>query len=127
MAGSHDYFLSGDHEAGKNVVAGSLAQQGFEVTSTPKGGLFVARGSKAKTLWLGGAAGKNFRVSFVVEYFADAHGNLVARFNRELGGGMLKGGAIGAGLTTNAFSEAASALHQQLAGSQLLVGYVENA
>lgn len=110
MASAHDFFLLGDHDAACHLVASSLQGQGFTVTATPTGGLLAKRGSAAATVWLGGLAGKNFHVSFVVDFMVDQQGRLVARLNRNMAGGALKGGAIGAAKTNTAFEETANAL-----------------
>lgn len=122
MASNHDYFLAGDQETGKALVANALTQLGFEVTPTPNGGFTAKRGSFTKTMWLGAMAGKNFHVTFVVEFFTDPQGNLVARLSRSLGGGMAKGGAIGVAKTETAFGETAASLLQLLSASQRLLG-----
>ncbi|KAB1660234.1 hypothetical protein F8O01_02560 [Pseudoclavibacter chungangensis] len=121
MAGYTDYFISGDHVAGKGAVAAALQQQGFRVESTPAGGLAIERGSLGTTLLLGGLAGKNFHVKFVVEFSVDEHGTLVARLHREMSRGALKGGAIGAAKTSNAFDDTARALDEQLRAHGLLL------
>ena len=99
MASNHDYFLAGDHESGKALVADALTQLGFEVATTPNGGFTAKRGSFAKTMWLGAMAGKNFHVTFIVEFFTDAQGALVARLSRSLGSSGVKGGALGVAKT----------------------------
>jgi len=110
MASAHDFFLLGDHDAARHLVASALQGQGFTVTATPTGGLLAKRGSTAATVWLGALAGKNFHVSFVVDFMVDQQGRLVARLNRNMTGGALKGGAIGAAKTNTAFEETANAL-----------------
>jgi len=110
MASAHDFFLLGDHEAAKHLVASTLQSEGFTVTTTPTGGLLAKRGSAAATVWLGGLAGKNFHLSFVVDFMVDQQGRLVARLNRNLTGGALKGGAIGASKTNTAFEQTANAI-----------------
>lgn len=110
MASAHDFFLLGDHEAAKQLVFSALAAEGFTVTSTPTGGLLAKRGSAASTFWLGAFAGKNFQMSFLVDFMVDQQGRLVARLNRNMAGGALKGGAIGAAKTDTAFQETANAI-----------------
>lgn len=124
MASNHDYFLAGDHESGKALVADALTQLGFEVATTPNGGFTAKRGSFAKTMWLGAMAGKNFHVTFIVEFFTDAQGALVARLSRSLGSSMVKGGAIGVAKTETMFGEIASSLLQALSTSGRLLGNV---
>lgn len=124
MASTHDYFLSGDHASGKTLVGDALTQLGFEVIQMPSGGFTAKRGSFAKTMWLGAMAGKNFHITFFVEFFTDQAGNLVARLSRSLGTGMVKGGAIGVAKTETAFGETAAGLLSILAASQRLLGNV---
>jgi hypothetical protein len=110
MAGTYDIFLTGQQQTGKDLIAQSLSSQGFAIESTPNGGYLARRGSRAATIWLGAMAGKNFQVTFIVEFFSAADGNLVARLSRNLAAGALKGGAIGVGKTNNAFIDTANAL-----------------
>ncbi|GIT82137.1 hypothetical protein LLS1_38060 [Leifsonia sp. LS1] len=110
MASAHDFFLLGDHEAARQLVVSALQSEGFVVTTTPTGGLLAKRGSAASTFWLGAWAGKNFQVSFLVDFMVDQQGRLVARLNRNMAGGALKGGAIGAAKTDAAFQETANAI-----------------
>ncbi|AAT88441.1 hypothetical protein Lxx04500 [Leifsonia xyli subsp. xyli str. CTCB07] len=90
------------------------------MTSTPSGGLLAKRGSDAATIWLGGLAGKNFQVTLTVDFMVDAEGRLVARLNRNMAGGVLKGGAIGAAKTDAAFQETANAIAAALHTSGVL-------
>jgi hypothetical protein len=110
MATAHDFFLLGDHGAGRQLVVTALQNDGFAVTSTPTGGLLAKRGSTAATVWLGALAGKNFQVSFQVDFMVDQQGRLVARLHRNLTAGALKGGAIGAAKTDTAFQQTANAI-----------------
>jgi len=110
MASAHDFFLLGDHEAAKQLVVSALTSEGFVVTSTPTGGLLAKRGSAASTFWLGAFAGKNFQLTFLVDFMVDQQGRLVARLNRNMAGGGLKGGGIGAAKTDTAFQETANAI-----------------
>jgi hypothetical protein len=126
VATSSDFFITGDHEAGKALVASALQSQGFTVTSTPKGGLLAKRGSTAATIWLGAMAGKNFQVTFNVEFFVDAEGKLVARLTRDMASGALKGGAIGASKTNTAFVETAGAIGAALTNSGAFAGNVNH-
>lgn len=124
---SHDFFINGDHTAARAVVASTLGAQGFTVTALPTGtSIVAARGSKAATLWLGALAGKSFHVSFAVDYSQDAEGRLIARLNRDMTAGALKGGAIGAARTKAAFEETANALQTALASSGRLAASVAN-
>ena len=57
------------------------------------------------TVLFGGLAGRRFQLTFTSEFFIDDQGVLVARLNRNMAGGALKGGALGATKTENAFVE----------------------
>ena len=125
---SHDFIISGDPATARQSINSALQAQGFTVEDLPNGTTTVAsRGSKAKTFWLGAMAGKGFHVSFAVDYSQDAAGNLVARLNRDMVSGALKGGAIGASKTKTMFEETANALQNALSQSGNLVGSVANA
>jgi len=124
MASIHDFFISGEHEQGKHRVAEALQSQGFTIESTPNGGFLAKRGSLAKTLWLGAFAGKDFQVTFIVEFFVDAAGQLVARLNRDIGAGLLKGGAIGASKTSTAFDETVNGIGTSLTAAGVYAGGV---
>jgi hypothetical protein len=110
VAGTYDLFLSGEQQKAKDVIVQSLASQGFALEQTPNGGYLAKRGSAGATLWLGAMAGKNFQVTFIVEFFTGEDGGLVARLSRNMAAGALKGGAIGASKTNNAFIDTANAL-----------------
>lgn len=122
MASSFDYFIAGDHNSGKIRVGDHLTALGYEVATDEQGRYVASRGSLQKTVWLGAMAGKNFHVSFTVEFMVDQQGQLVARLNRNMGGGALKGGALGAAKVDSAFVEAANALSNGLATDGILVG-----
>jgi len=127
MASSYDYFLTGDHALAKDAVARALASEGFRVETNAAGGFNAKRGSMAATVWLGAWGGKKrFHVSFLVQFFVDAHGQLVARLNRDMASGMLKGGAVGANMTRNAFIDTAAALTVQLQASGIYAGELAN-
>jgi len=126
MASVHDFFLTGDHEAAKAQVASALQAEGFAITPTPKGGLLAKRGSMPITLLLGAMAGKNFQVTFTVEYLVDDSGQLVARLSRDIAAGALKGGAIGANMTNNKFVDTAAALSTALGGTGILASSKSN-
>lgn len=110
MASSHDFFTLGDHDAARRLTVEALNSQGFTVTTTPAGGLLAKRGSTAATVWLGALAGKNFQVTLLVDFMVDHEGRLVVRLNRNMAGGAMKGGAIGAAKTDTAFQETANAI-----------------
>jgi len=120
MAKAHDFFIIGEHENGRRIVASALQSEGFAVTATPAGGLLAKRGSTAMTVLLGGLAGNNFQQTFLVDFMVDQHGRLVARLNRNMAGGALKGGAIGAAKTDSAFQQTANAIAAALHGAGAL-------
>ena len=120
MASAHDFFLVGDHGFARQFVASTLGSEGFVVSTTPTGGLLAKRGSGAATLWLGALAGKNFQITFVVDFMVDGQGRLVARLNRNMTGGALKGGALGAAKTDTAFKETVNALASALHNAGIL-------
>ncbi|KRC47271.1 hypothetical protein ASE16_18300 [Leifsonia sp. Root227] len=120
MAKAHDFFIIGDHENGRRIVASALQSEGFAVTATPAGGLLAKRGSTAMTVLLGGLAGNNFQQTFLVDFMVDQHGRLVARLNRNMAGAALKGGAIGAAKTDSAFQQTANAIAAALHGAGAL-------
>ncbi|MBI5160356.1 MAG: hypothetical protein HY996_02925 [Micrococcales bacterium] len=96
MAASTTFVLSGDPAAARAVVDGVVAERGYTGELTPNGTVKVSRGSLPKTLLLGALAGKNFHLTYLLDYGTDAAGNTTATLHRELGGSALKGGAIGA-------------------------------
>jgi hypothetical protein len=126
VASSYDFFISGDHTAGRELVATTLTSQGFSLEASQTGGLIARRGNQTATIWLGGLAGKNFHVSFGVDFFVDQYGQLVARLNRNMGLGALKGGAIGASKTDSAFVETANAIGGALSTAGVLTGSLSN-
>jgi hypothetical protein len=105
MATSYDLFFSGDHETAKRRLGGAFEQQGYTLGTRPDNNWVASRGSKTKTFWLGGLAGKGFFLTFEITFFQDATGALVARFNRNVAGGALRGGAIGAARASSAFAD----------------------
>ncbi|MGN7799238.1 hypothetical protein [Leifsonia sp. 22587] len=121
MPSAHDFVLTTDHETGRRVIASALEGQGFTVSQTPTGGFLARRGSTAMTVLLGGWAGDRFQVSFVVDFFVDGENRMVARLNRDMTSGALKGGAIGAAKVNSAFQETANALHAVLHGNAMLL------
>ena len=127
MASSHDYFLTGNHDAAKEAVSRALATEGFRVTSNSTGGFNASRGSLAATLLIGAMFGKKrFHVAFIVQFFTDAEDRLVARLNRDMASGFLKAGAGGAKITRAMFDETAAALTVQLQSSGIYAGELAN-
>jgi hypothetical protein len=123
VAGQYDIFFSGEAQAAKDLVTRVLGEQGFAVTANPNGGLTAARGSAGMTALLGGLAGKNLQMTFFVEFFTGTDGSPVVRLSRNTAAGALKGGAIGAGRTNNAFVDVVNAV---VAAAQAAGSYVNS-
>ena len=106
-------------QAAKDLVVRVLGEQGFTTETNPNGGLTAKRGSAGATLLLGGLAGKNLQMTFFVQYFDGSDGSLDVRLSRNTAAGALKGGAIGASRTNNAFIDVVNAVAAaaQTAGS----------
>lgn len=118
-----DYFLIGDHEAARQRFVEALNGQGFTLTQRPDGSFSVERGSKSATFWLGAFAGKQkqhlvFSASFFVH-----EGQLVARVQRETGGGAMAG-AIGVARSNSAFAEVDQAIGQSMTNAGILANVV---
>jgi hypothetical protein len=126
MASSHDFFIAGDHHAARSMVCQALEGLGYTISPTRGDGILADRGSTAATVLWGAMAGKKFRVSFPVDFMVDQRGLLVARLNRSLMGGALKGGAIGAAKTNSAFQDAADAIGVAVNRAGLLVETAPN-
>ncbi len=126
MATSYDLFFSGDHEGAKHQLGTAFEKNGFTVQTRPDNNWVASRGSAAKTFWLGGLAGKSFRLTFEIAFFSASDGSLIARFNRNLAGGALRGGAIGANIANNAFNATYSQLVSDLQPSGVLARSVAN-
>jgi hypothetical protein len=110
VAGQYDIFISGDAQAAKDLVARIVGEQGFTAETNPNGGLTAKRGSAGVTFLLGGLAGKNLQMTFFVEFLAAPDGSLDVRLHRNTAAGALKGGAIGASRTNNAFVDLVNAI-----------------
>lgn len=117
---SYDYFFSGDHESARRLVEATLQQEGYRLETVPNGSTRATRGDLTRTLLLGALAGKAFHTVLFVQWFVDDQQRLVARLSRDLGSGLVKGGALGANKAHNAFVEVAGALGRAAsAGGQL--------
>jgi hypothetical protein len=127
MASSYDLFFTGDHDVAKTRFGAAFAQAGFTVQARPDGNWVVSRGSNTRTILLGGLAGKAFFLSFEVSFLVDADGSLVARLNRNLAGGALRGGAIGAAKANNAFTDTYNSLLQSLTPDGTVARSIANA
>jgi hypothetical protein len=110
VAGQYDLHLSGDAQAAKDLVARVFGEQGFTIETNPNGGFTAKRGSAGMTALLGGLAGKNLQMTFFAEFLVGPEGEPIVRISRNLGASALKGGAIGASRTNNAFVDAVNAI-----------------
>jgi len=120
---SYDYFFGGPHDAARHLIDATVQAQGYTLEQMPNGSVKAVRGSLAKTLLLGGLAGRGFHVVLWLSYFVDDQGRLVVRLSRDLGTAAVKGGAIGASKAHAAFVDVATALgHAASAGSGGAVG-----
>jgi hypothetical protein len=124
MASTYDFFIGGDHESAKRLVADALRGQGFDVTSEETGNWLARRGSASRTFWLGGLAGDGFQVTFPVQFFVDPQGYLVVRVSRDMGMGFVKGGAIGASKTDGIFIDVCNALGGTLMNAGVLASSI---
>jgi hypothetical protein len=126
MASSYDFFISGDHDAAKTLIGDALTAEGFTITMNVDGGFHAVRGSTAATVLWGGLAGKKLHMAFDTQFFVDDKGQLVARLSRDLAVGALKGGAIGATKTANAFEATSHAVGTALTNAGVLTGSLAN-
>ncbi|MEA5457256.1 hypothetical protein SPF06_21265 [Sinomonas sp. JGH33] len=126
MASSHDFFLHGDHAEGRQIIASTLTAQGFEVTPAPNNSLLAKRGSATLTALFGVLAGSKFQITFSIDFMVDNAGRLVARINRNMASGALKGGAVGASKTNRAFETTSNALASALSASGILANALSN-
>jgi hypothetical protein len=118
-----DYFLAGDHEAARAVLAAALEEQGFSVTPEVTGVWTVARGNATATALLGAFAGRNKqRLVYAVEFFSH-DGALVARLRRDSGAGAM-GGVIGVARSNDVFAEVDRAVHIRLAEAGILMNAI---
>ncbi|SKB00341.1 hypothetical protein SAMN06295879_2989 [Agreia bicolorata] len=126
MASSYDFFIAGDHDAAKTIIGNALTAEGFTITINTDGGFHAVRGSTAATVLWGGLAGKKLHMSFDTQFFVDDRGQLVARLKRDLAVGALKGGAIGATKTANAFEATSHAIGTALTNAGVLTSSIAN-
>jgi hypothetical protein len=126
MARSYDYFIAGDHEAGRRTIGQALEGDGYRVSVTPEGNFVAEKGSLGATIALGAIAGKKLHRRFEVQFFTNTDGSLVARLVRDIGRAAVKGGAIGATMTSNSFGDLAKTIGDALAGAQQLSGSLAN-
>lgn len=113
MPAAYDFHIPTSIDAARDAVAHALTAQGFQVETSPNGSLIAQRGSFGLTMVVGALAGAKMHMRFDVQFFQNG-GEAVARLNRSLAGGALKGGAIGASKTADAFQDAANQLGKNL-------------
>ena len=116
---SYDYFFTGPHDDSRRLVDHVAQTHGFRLEQMPNGSTKAVRGDLTKTLVLGVFAGKAFHVVLWLQYFVDDSDRLVVRLSRDLGTGLVKGGALGAARSQEAFAELAHALGRASTGGQL--------
>ncbi len=126
MASSYDFFLTDTVDGAKSKVHRVFEEQGYKVTSTPQGNLAGEKGSMGLTVAFGALAGKSMHMKFEAQFFTDDQQRIVVRLSRNLGGGALKGGAIGASRTANAFQNLANVMGTTLNGAGVLAETKEN-
>ncbi|WP_142206666.1 hypothetical protein [Subtercola boreus] len=120
-----DYFITGDHDASRQVLADALRSQGFELASSPLGGWDVTRGNATTTALLGAFAGREKqRLEYRMEFF-EQDGQLIARLGRSSGAGML-GGAIGVARSADVFAELDQAVGTALTNAGTLANAVHH-
>ena len=116
---SYDYFFGGPHDAARHLIDATVQAQGYTLEQMPNGSTKAVRGDLTRTLFLGVFAGKAFHVVLWLQYFVDDSDRLVVRLSRDLGTGLVKGGALGAARSQEAFAELAHALGRASTGGQL--------
>ena len=124
MPTAYDFHVAAPAGQARDVVSASLAEQGFEVSPTPNGSLIAKRGSLGVTLLIGALAGDKMHVTFDIQFFSDGDGS-VARLNRSVAAGAIKGGALGAARAADAFQNTAHKLGVALHEAQLLTKTTE--
>ena len=125
MSSYYDCFIAGDHEAAKHLVANALNSQGFFVEVQPDGNWLARRGNMTTTVFVGALAGDDFQITFGVQFFQDAQGQLVARLDKNTAVGFFKGGVIGLGKIDTAFTQTAGAIYTTLLGAGVLTNTIE--
>ncbi|RFA22702.1 hypothetical protein [Subtercola boreus] len=120
-----DYFITGDHDAARAVLAAALRSQGFEVSTSAIGGWDVTRGNATTTMLLGAFAGRDRqRLEYRMEFF-DLEGQLVARLGRSSGAGAL-GGVIGVSRSAEVFTELDQAVGTALTTRGILTNAIHH-
>ena len=124
MPTAYDFHVPASVDEARAAVTKSLSEQGFGVSVTPNGSVVAKRGSLGLTLFVGAMAGDKMHVTFDVQFFSDGAGS-VARLNRSLAAGALKGGALGASRAADTFQNTAHKLGVALHEAQLLTKTTE--
>ena len=120
-----DYFVTGDHDQAREVLANVLRSQGFEVATSPLGGWDLTRGSTSATIWLGAFAGRDKqRLDYRMEFF-EHEGQLVARLSRQSGAGAM-GGVIGVSRSSEIFIELDNAVGTELTNRGILANAIHH-
>jgi hypothetical protein len=96
MASQTQFTFSGDPAAARALVERVAGEQGYRLAVEQSGLVKLERGSLGLTLVIGYWAGKNFHLTYSIGFGTDAQGRLTARVDRNVAGGALKGGALGA-------------------------------
>jgi len=121
----YDCFVSGDHESAKHLIANALNSQGFVVEVQPDGNWYARRGNMTTTVLVGALAGDNFQITFGVQFFVDAAGQLVARLDKNTAVGFFKGGVWGLNKIDTAFNQTATAIYNALLSAGVLTNTAE--
>ena len=124
MPTAYDFHLHTSVENARAAVSRSLSDQGFQVAGTPNGSLLAKRGSLGLTLFVGALAGDKMHVTFDVQFLSDGDG-AVARLNRSVAAGAIKGGALGASRAADTFQNTAHRLGVDLHQAQILTQTTE--
>jgi hypothetical protein len=103
MASVVEFSVTGDHVAARDVVLNAVSAAGFTAVADGTWKYQLSRGNKTTTFWLGAMAGKNFHLTFVLDFSVDDSGAFVARLSRDVMGSALRGGAIGASVASTEF------------------------
>lgn len=116
MAQTRATFAEATPERVLEVLAGVLAERGYDVTRPGQWSLDAAKGSVGRNIMLGGFAQ---RMDFHFDLFLDpVSGVIVDAGVREQASALMMGGAVGAVRTTNELSSIVAAVHAALDGEK---------
>lgn len=110
MASTTEFILTGDPGTARQTVLGAVASVGYLAEATGEWSYRLTRGNKTKSFWLGGAAGKDFFLTSLLDFSTDAAGAFIARLSRDAVSSALRGGAIGASKAAGEFQALADAV-----------------